>query len=600
MPTTPQLDYATRPSLGRRIKARAGVLCVTTVLIVVILAGYRWGPYYWGKVKLLRRQRLCMQYTPPAGQMVYEEWPGAMVLVPPDAEFAEYTWKLDSRKALLWKPKGWGALEGSPKQSGVRLLFSTPNGIAFLHGRRSPAGHERLVAVLISTQGEEVMLGGMAVIPGTWSEKPVWQADKLRWLRLSQDVERERLRITAGRADPADASHFTIDVRYGTRAGTIDGWLADDDTVALKPRQGWADPLDNRDPSIDEWHLSGYATNFHDRSDPDMTLAPPDRRWDALGFKDIGLPVMCGVAFSPDGSLIAATNAHRVEVWRVNDAVHRQTFEATDTDLLLNLAFSRDGRYLAAAGLWPVKPGKIFGVRPALQGRVLVWDRATGKVTHVLEHWRAAVTNPAFSEDGREVSNLGVDGFETRSDLATDRRLADLSALLQPGDKFLIISYPPDQRVAFLSRYHAVRFWGGSGPYEQMGTATFGPGGIALVTDTLVGVSLFDVSTGKRLWNRKLPKGGQRPNWGQISPTGASLAVAIWPAVNGAAYVWNLPNADTVWRLNSPPGNNITGLAYSPDGKLLAVANPPGPVLIWKLDDSLVKPDSPTTNPVGR
>ena len=45
-------------------------------------------------------------------------------------------------------------------------------------------------------------------------------------------------RVLAGVPDPADASHFTIDYVHNNLAGTIDGWLNDDDSVTLAPRAG--------------------------------------------------------------------------------------------------------------------------------------------------------------------------------------------------------------------------------------------------------------------------------------------------------------------------------------------------------------------------
>jgi hypothetical protein len=46
-----------------------------------------------------------------------------------------------------------------------------------------------------------------------------------------------RLRVYAGQADPADASHFTIAYQLDGKAGTIDGW-AKDTGVVLRPREG--------------------------------------------------------------------------------------------------------------------------------------------------------------------------------------------------------------------------------------------------------------------------------------------------------------------------------------------------------------------------
>ena len=50
--------------------------------------------------------------------------------------------------------------------------------------------------------------------------------------------EFDKLRLFAGQPDPADGSHFTIAYELGGRPGTIDGFLRDDDTIHLVPREG--------------------------------------------------------------------------------------------------------------------------------------------------------------------------------------------------------------------------------------------------------------------------------------------------------------------------------------------------------------------------
>ena len=50
------------------------------------------------------------------------------------------------------------------------------------------------------------------------------------------------LRIYAGQADPADASHFTFDYEEWGQRDTVDGWLEADDTVTLRVRRSPVPP----------------------------------------------------------------------------------------------------------------------------------------------------------------------------------------------------------------------------------------------------------------------------------------------------------------------------------------------------------------------
>lgn len=49
---------------------------------------------------------------------------------------------------------------------------------------------------------------------------------------------KDQLRLYAGQADPADASHFTIAYDHDGQTGVIDGWLKPDGSIVLKPQVG--------------------------------------------------------------------------------------------------------------------------------------------------------------------------------------------------------------------------------------------------------------------------------------------------------------------------------------------------------------------------
>jgi hypothetical protein len=153
----------------------------------------------------------------------------------------------------------------------------------FLHERRSPAGHDRLVRVDVSALWEGFATGigsttsyrfeGTSIKPASAVTKPhpfpsQRSALVVYWTNyLLKDPG--FFRFFTGRPDPADPSHFTIDYEVGNAFhwpissdpapmptvihGTIDGWLRDDETVLLKPRGGkvagntWSlnDPLES-------------------------------------------------------------------------------------------------------------------------------------------------------------------------------------------------------------------------------------------------------------------------------------------------------------------------------------------------------------------
>ena len=46
----------------------------------------------------------------------------------------------------------------------------------------------------------------------------------------------DQWRLFTGQPDPADPTHFTLTLRYKSQTATLDGWLRDDDTILIEPR----------------------------------------------------------------------------------------------------------------------------------------------------------------------------------------------------------------------------------------------------------------------------------------------------------------------------------------------------------------------------
>jgi ferric-dicitrate binding protein FerR (iron transport regulator) len=118
-----------------------------------------------------------------------------------------------------------------------------------------------------------------------------------------------------------------------------------------------------------------------------------------------GLEPKAICAVSPDGSLLAGSTTHKatslIRLWRTADGQEWKTFEVNAR--VASLAFSRDGRLLAAGISW---------TRKDQVGRVAVWDIATGSQQVSLPVAPLAeIRAVAFAPDGRElvaVTQLGA------------------------------------------------------------------------------------------------------------------------------------------------------------------------------------------------
>jgi WD40 repeat protein len=127
----------------------------------------------------------------------------------------------------------------------------------------------------------------------------------------------------------------------------------------------------------------------------------------------IGIDQIAGVAFSPDGSIVAGATHAAVRPLKLWDAATGQERASLDfPDLVHCVAFSPDGRTLAAGGRGPI---------------VKLWDPATGIEQRTLATGAGHVSSLAFTPDGTVLATAsgagGVEGVKLW-DVPSGRELA--------------------------------------------------------------------------------------------------------------------------------------------------------------------------------
>lgn len=227
-----ELHYAPAPPFhSRRAIDRA---LVTAVLVVACVLAAMLLPRAWRHMELQRLISRCANHSASPETVVFEENTTGM--------------------PVSVVPMQWQALHQRTFESDVMS-----RGTAFLGARRAKTspGADRLVSVdvigpyhhgdsfglearLIDTSsslaGPKPLGGGGCEIPGSAS------------LDGSHLV-----RVYAGQADPADESHFTIEVEAAGERVVIDGWVRND-RIVMEPRDTPATrPVPSSQASLRTW-----------------------------------------------------------------------------------------------------------------------------------------------------------------------------------------------------------------------------------------------------------------------------------------------------------------------------------------------------------
>lgn len=285
------------------------------------------------------------------------------------------------------------------------------------------------------------------------------------------------------------------------------------------------------------------------------------------------------IAFSPDGTMLAASDIKGpATLW--DTATGRQITTLPYGIGVDSLAFSPDGKTLAVTDgdarldLWNVADHTtiaaltgVFGQGIAFSpdGRTLaVGERTSVRLLDIATRtWTAALTAPGASDINAVA--FSPDGTM----LAGGDGLTDTAYVWSLKRQNLLATLPPPNRQD-----------------------AAGPGNwIAFSADSRIlavgdGGGLPGERPGTRLWDaasRKVTATLTDPAAGGVdgvafSPAGETLAVAD---VGDTAYLWNAGTRTTVAAQDDPGGANVDGIAYSRSGALLATSDSSGHIYLW-------------------
>jgi WD40 repeat protein len=478
---------------------------------------------------------------------------------------------------------------GSPQMYGTEGP-ATP---LFVHQRRSPAGHERLVSISLWSGGPlpdtTIDLCLRIDVFTLANSAAAASAASSNMMHLNHGIADHRLTLFAGQSDPANRSHFTIPIDFRGARRVIDGYLRDDDTVLLDPHLGYVvSPISGR--QTESFDMDSFAPNTVAITTPTFKLAGghplPSPYW----------PTYRCCAFSPDATLLAVAMEEPAKPGDNSrfgparlcllDAITGRTLRELQISQPADsygdsITFSPDGTLLAVMETYT-------GIR--------LWNVATARQIGV-----------CAAGDIHDFSLMRFDA-EGKQFVATNKNTEYIFSL--PALNLLRTEPVPPLKAASVS-FQPPNFYLGGGksfPTYRDDRTTPAPGQYCIADNNQSfqfqppgaasgispdghwyawpngAVSVVDLQTQSVCIQRTIRdppwNSGQKFISATFSPDGRLLAsCADWRGLS----LWRMPDCDLLYDIQIQPGTRITFFTISPDDKHVATIDVDDNLNVWDL-----------------
>jgi WD40 repeat protein len=271
------------------------------------------------------------------------------------------------------------------------------------------------------------------------------------------------------------------------------------------------------------------------------------------------------VAISPNGQLIASASWDQtVKLWNI-DGTLIKTLQGAG-DIVQGVTFSPDGKILASS---------------SCTGIVRLW-KIDNILLKTLEGHNAPVYAAKFSPDGKTIATVS----RVNSVKLWRRDGTELTTLKGHNDKVFGVDFSPDDKIIATGGYdNAIKLWRRNatllrtlqGHSDRVFAVNFSPDGQTIASasgDTTVKLWKIDGTLLHTL------RGHSAEVYAvAFSPDGQIIAST---SLDGTVKLWNKDGTER--NTLRGHGHGVVGVAFSPDGEMIASASLDGTVKLWNKD----------------